>query len=137
MAAGAEFGPDIDVFESGLGFAVDLQKAGFTGKAALERNQQNPRRVLKGLRFKSHEAPVHGDPVMIGRRQVGVVTSATVSPALDCAIAMARLAVEHSSIGQSLEVGKLDGHGKRLLAECCDIPFVDPDRSSGLQINYG
>ena len=129
MAAGAEFGPDIDVFESGLGFAVDLQKAGFTGKAALERNQQNPRRILKGLRFKSHETPVHGDPVMIGRRQVGVVTSATVSPALDCAIAMARLAVEHSSIGQSLEVGKLDGHGKRLLAECCDIPFVDPDRS--------
>ncbi|OED35218.1 hypothetical protein AB833_30950 [Chromatiales bacterium (ex Bugula neritina AB1)] len=81
------------------------------------------------MKFKSHEAPVQGDPVMIGRRQVGVITSATVSPAFDCAIAMARLAVEHAEEGQPLEVGKLGGHGKRLLAECCSIPFVDPTRS--------
>ena len=117
------------MFESGLGFAVDLQKDAFVGKAALERNQQSPRRVLKGLLFTGHEAPVHGDPVMHGRRQIGVITSATVSPALDCAIAMARLAIEHAEPGQLLEVGKLDGHGKRLQAECCDIPFVDPTRS--------
>ncbi len=129
MAAGAEFGPDVDVFESGLGFAVDLQKNDFVGLAALSRNQQQPRRVLKGLRFDGHEAPTHGDPVFIGRRQIGVVTSATVSPALDCAIAMARLAIEHSDIDQPLEVGKLDGHSKRLTATCCDIPFVDPTRS--------
>jgi len=129
MSAGAEFGPDVDAYESGLGFAVDLEKTDFVGKAALERNRQQQRRVLKGLKFKGHEAPVHGDAVMLGRRKVGVVTSATVSPALDCAIAMARLSVEHAKPGQSLEVGKLDGHGKRLKAECCDIPFVDPTRS--------
>lgn len=129
MAAGAEFGPDIDAYEAGLGFAVDLKKPDFVGKAALERNQSSPRRVLKGLLFDSHEAPIHGDPVMVGRRQVGVITSATVSPALDCAIAMARIAVNHADNGTELEVGKLDGHGKRLLARCCDIPFVDPTRS--------
>ena len=129
MAAGAEFATDVDAFEAGLGFAVDLKKNSFVGKAALERNQQNPRRVLKGLRFHGHEAPIHGDPVMVGRRQVGVITSAAVSPALDCAIAMARLAIEHSATDTPLEVGKLDGHGKRLQAVCCDIPFVDPTRS--------
>ncbi|MEM6986139.1 MAG: DUF1989 domain-containing protein [Pseudomonadota bacterium] len=129
MAAGAEFGPDVDVFESGLGFAVDLRKADFVGRDALERNQSAQRRVLRGLKFKGHEAPTHGDPVMVGRRQVGVVTSATVSPALDCAIAMARIAVEHAEIGNEVEVGKLDGHSKRLHASCCEIPFVDPTRS--------
>ena len=36
MIAGAEFGPDVDAMESGLGFAVDLKKEGFIGKAALE-----------------------------------------------------------------------------------------------------
>jgi aminomethyltransferase len=66
---------------------------------------------------------------MIGRRSVGVVTSATVSPALDCAIAMARLSVEHAEDGCEIETGKLDGHGKRLIAEVCSIPFVDPTRS--------
>ena len=129
MAGGAEFTPDVDAYEAGLGFAVDLKKPDFIGKSALERNAQNQRRVLKGLRFQGLEAPVHGDPVMVGRRQVGVITSATVSPELNCAIAMARLAVEHAENGKQIETGKLDGHSKRLLAEICDIPFVDPSRS--------
>ncbi len=129
MAAGAEFTPDVDAFEAGLGFAVDLKKESFIGKQALLRNSESPRRVLKGLRFYGHEAPAHGDPVMAGRRNIGVVTSATVSPALDAAIAMARLSVEHADTGTEIEVGKLDGHGKRLKAEVCDIPFVDPTRS--------
>ncbi len=129
MAAGAEFAPDVDAFEAGLGFAVDLKKNDFVGLEALKRNAASPRRVLKGLRFQGHEMPSHGDPVMVGRRTVGVVTSATVSPALDCAIAMARLSVEHAANNTEIETGKLDGHGKRLLAEICDIPFVDPTRS--------
>ena len=129
MAANAEFAPDVDAFEAGLGFAVDLNKPDFIGKGALERNQQQQRRVLKGLRFSSHEAPIHGDPILVGRRQVGTITSATVSPALNCAIAMARVAVEYANVGEKLEVGKLDGHSKRLEATVCDIPFVDPTRS--------
>jgi len=129
MAAGAEFAPDVDALEAGLGFAVDLNKPDFIGKEALQRNAQNPRRVLKGLLFRGHEAPTPGDPIMIGRRQVGVVTSATVSPALDCAIAMARLSIEHAETGTEIEIGKLDSHSKRLLADICEIPFVDPTRS--------
>lgn len=129
MAAGAEFAPDVDAFEAGLGFAVDLKKDNFVGKAALQRNSESPRRVLKGLKFIGHEAPSHGDPVMVGRRSIGVVTSATVSPALDVAIAMARLSVEYATTGDTIEVGKLDHHGKRLKAEICDIPFIDPTRS--------
>lgn len=129
MASGAEFGPDIDAFEGGLGFAVDLKKPKFVGKEALQRNSEAPRRVLKGLKLKGHEVPSHGDPVMVGRRNIGVVTSATMSPVFDCAIAMARLSIEHATTGDSIEVGKLDGHGKRLTAEICDIPFVDPTRS--------
>lgn len=129
MAAGAEFAPDVDAFEAGLGFAVDLNKESFVGLEALKRNADSPRRVLKGLRFKGHELPAHADPVMVGRRSIGVVTSATISPALDCAIAMARLSVEHAENNTVIETGKLDGHGKRLIAEVCDIPFVDPTRS--------
>ena len=129
MASGAEFAPGVDAYEAGLGFAVDLNKAKFVGREALQRNSKAPRRVLKGLKFKGHEAPIHGDPVMVGRRNIGVVTSATISPEFDCAIAMARLSIEHATSGGLIETGKLDGHGKRLTAEICDIPFVDPTRS--------
>ena len=129
MAAGAEMTADVDAFEAGLGFAVDLRKEQFVGRDALARNKQQQRRVLTGLRLAGHEPPAHGDPVMLGRRQVGVVTSATVSPALDCSIAMARIAIEHAEDDTTLEVGKLEANGKRLKATTCRIPFIDPDRS--------
>ena len=131
MAAGLEFGPDVDAFESGLGFAVDLNKENFTGKDALQRNTAEgaTRRNLVGLKFDGDEVPLHGDGVYVDRRQVGVVTSATRSPALGSAIAMARVATEHQASGTRLEVGKLDGHKKRLYATVCEIPFVDPTRS--------
>ncbi|MEM7044236.1 MAG: DUF1989 domain-containing protein [Pseudomonadota bacterium] len=128
MIAGAEFGPDVDAMESGLGFAVDFKKDDFIGKAALERNKAVPRRKLVGLQFAGNEAPVHGDGVFLGREQVGVVTSACHSPELGHAIAMARIAIENSGIGTELEVGKLDGHMKRLPAVVANLPFMDPKR---------
>nr|WP_170424192.1 aminomethyltransferase family protein [Ruegeria arenilitoris] len=127
-AANAEFAPGIDAFEAGLGFAVDLNKSSFTGKAALERNAREPRRVLKGLLIGCDDVPAHGTPVFAGERQVGVVTSATRSPMLEHAIAIARLSVEHAENGTELEIGQLDGRMKRLGATVSDIPFIDPQR---------
>ncbi len=127
-AADAEFAADVDAFEAGLGFAVDLTKAGFTGKAALQRNARDPRRALKGLLIDCDDVPAAGAPVYAAERQVGVVTSATRSPMLERAIAMARLSVEHADSGTRLEIGQLDGRMKRLGATVTDVPFIDPQR---------
>ncbi|WP_376870377.1 DUF1989 domain-containing protein [Albirhodobacter sp. R86504] len=127
-AGGAEFAPGIDAFVAGLGFAVDLTKADFTGKAALARNSETPRRVLKGMLLDCKDVPHHGSPVFDGERQVGIVTSATRSPMLEHAIAIVRLGVEHSENGLRLEIGQLDGRMKRLGATVTDIPFIDPQR---------
>jgi aminomethyltransferase len=128
MIAGAEFGPDSDAIESGLGFAVDLNKPDFIGQAALKRNSSAPRRKLVGLSFAGSQCPKHGDAVFTGREQVGVVTSACFSPQSGHAIAMARLAIENSETGIELEVGKLDGHMKRLPCKVTPLPFIDPGR---------
>lgn len=127
-AAGAEFAPGIDAFEAGLGFAVDLTKSEFTGKAALERNVKAPRQATKGLLLNADEVPAHGAPVLKGERQVGVVTSATRSPSLERAIAIARISIEYTDNGTQLEIGQLDGRMKRLGATVTDIPFIDPQR---------
>ena len=127
-AANAEFAPGVDAFEAGLGFAVDMKKESFTGRAALERNARDPRRVLKGLKIGCDDVPPHGAPVFSGERQVGQVTSATRSPSLESAIAMARLSVEHAENGTELEIGQLDGRMKRLTATVCDAPVIDPQR---------
>ena len=68
------------------------------------------------------------DCVHVGRAQVGSVTSATRSPVLGKNIALARLAVEHAGLGTQVEVGKLDGHQKRLPATVVPFPFYDPDK---------
>ena len=114
--------------EEGLGFAVDFKKEDFLGKAALEGNATAERRKLVGLIFNSNEFPHHGDPVFVGREQVGTITSATQSPELGCAIAMARVAVENAETGTELEVGKLDGQMKRIPCTVTSIPFIDPKR---------
>ena len=128
LASRAEFAAGIDAHEAGLGFAVDLKKSDFVGKTALERNARDPRRVLKGLKFRCNDVPAHGAHVYAGERPVGVITSATRSPMFESTIAMARLAIEHAEPGTELEVGQLDGRMKRLCATVCDLPFLDPKR---------
>lgn len=128
MSAGAEFGPDADAMESGLGFAIDFKKDTFIGRTALERNAVAPRRKLVGLTFAGSELPSHGDGVFDGREQVGVITSACNSHQLGHAIAMARIAIEDAIDGRALEVGRLDGHMKRLPCEVGPLPFLDPKR---------
>ena len=68
--------------EAGLGFAVNLKKSDFTGKAALERNARAQRKVLRGLRFAGNDVPPHGAQVFSGERPIGVITSAAASPYL-------------------------------------------------------
>ena len=128
LAGAQEFTAGTDVFEAGLGFAIDNQKANFIGKAALDRNAAAKKKTLKGLIFDGDDVPSHGAPVYCGERQIGVITSATRSPMLETAIAFARLAVEYADEGQMLEVGQLDGRMKRLSAQVTDIPFFDKKR---------
>ena len=125
--AGYEFCDQTDPFEAGIGFAVPAKKAdAFIGDAALARRREHPQRRLVGLEIDSQEDVGHGDPVFAGRAQVGVVTSATRSPILRKHIALARLDV---SAGEDVEVGKLDGHLKRLRAKVVGFPHYDPTKA--------
>jgi aminomethyltransferase len=127
---GYEFCSNTDPFEAGIGFTVPTKKEeDYIGKEALTRRREHPQRKLVGLEVKGNEKPSHGDPVFVGRAQVGVVTSATRSPTLKKTIALARLDVAHAEIGTALEVGRLDGKQKRLKSTVVRFPFYDPDKT--------
>ena len=68
----------------------------------------------------------NGDCVHIGKAQVGVITSGMISPALNKNIALCRMDVKYSEIGTDVEVGKIDGHQKRIDAKVISFPFYDP-----------
>ena len=127
---GYDFDSTTDPFEAGIGFTVPAKKEeDYIGKAALERRRAHPARKLVGLSLDSNEKAAHGDPVCIGRAQVGVVTSAMRSPILKQSLALARLDVAHSDLGTQVEIGKLDGRQKRLPATIVRFPFYDPDKT--------
>ena len=71
----------------------------------------------------------HGDCLHIGRAQVGVVCSAMRSPLLGKQIALARVDVAHGEMGHPVEVGKLDGHQKRLPAVVTALSAYDPKKT--------
>jgi aminomethyltransferase len=129
--AGYEFGDQVDPFEAGIGFTVALKtkEDDFVGRAALERRKASPQRTLVGLELAGNEPAAHGDCVHVGRSQVGVITSGTRSPLLRTNIALCRMAVEYSEIGTAVDVGKLDGHRKRIPATVVRFPFYDPDKT--------
>lgn len=130
IAAGNEFDEQTDPFEAGIGFTVPLKTKSddFVGRAALTERKAHPQRTLVGLRLAANEAAGHGDRVHIGRSQVGVVTSGVRSPILRSNIALCRIAVQHAEPGTEVEVGKLDGHRKRIPATVTTFPFYDPDK---------
>lgn len=129
--AGTEFDDQTDPFEAGIGFTVPLQSKedDFVGKEALIRRKAHPQRMLVGLDLAGEEPGAHGDCIHIGRQTVGVVTSGCRSPVLRKNIALARVAVEHGALGTEVQVGKLDGHQKRIPATVVRFPFYDPDKT--------
>ena len=131
ILGGNEFSDETDPFEAGIAFTVPLKtkEQNFIGKDALLERKAHPHRKLVGLEIEGNEKANHGDCVHSGRAQVGIVTSGTFSPTLNKNVALCRVDIHSSEIGTDLEIGKLDGHQKRIPAKVVKFPFYDPDKS--------
>ena len=127
---GFEFSDQTDPFEAGIGFSVALKtkEDDFVGKEALVKRKASPQKKLVGLELIGKEQAVNSDCVHVGRAQVGEITSGMISPALNKNIALCRMDVKYSDIGTEVEVGKIDGHQKRIQAKVVKFPFYDPEK---------
>ena len=127
---GNEFDGQQDPFEAGVGFTVPLKtkEDDFIGKKVLIDRKANPQKKLVGLELIGKEIAGHGDCVHIGRSQVGVVTSGCLSTTLNKNIALCRIDSKYAEIGTEVEVGKIDGHQKRISAKVVKFPFYDPEK---------
>jgi aminomethyltransferase len=127
---GTEFSDQTDPFEAGIGFTVALKgNEEFIGREALLKRKEAPQRVLVGLELAGGETAGHGDCVHQGRAQVGVVTSGMKSPLLKKNLALCRMDMSCAALGTEVEIGKLDGHQKRIPAKVVRFPFYDPDKT--------
>jgi len=119
---GNELGRDGTPFEAGLGRVVKLDRGDFVGRAALEANAAAPRKQLVGLVLRERGIARHGYPVYLPGAEIacGEVTSGTMSPTLDVAIAMAYVPPGQAQVGTMLEVGV---RASRVPGEVVALPF--------------
>ena len=117
---GHELDRTVTPIEAGLAFAVRAE-GGFIGAGpVLDQLEHGASRKLVGLVVPERRVPRQGYPVLAGDRQVGVITSGTLSPTLNAAIAMALVERAAIDAGTALTV---DVRGTRCAATLTPLPF--------------
>lgn len=123
------YGQDIDdhtsPYAAGLGWVVKPQKGHFLGSAKMiEVKTHGPARKSVGLLIKDAGiARPHYKVFSIDSREIGVVTSGTLSPSLNKAIAIAYLDTDRAELGAEVLVQM---RNKMLKAEVVKTPFYRP-----------
>jgi aminomethyltransferase len=118
---GHELSEDVDPFQAGLSWAVKMDKGDFIGRDALQKRRQDAtlrRRI--GLELAGRRAAREGSPVLRDGRTIGRVTSGTVTPTLNKAIAMAYVDPACTDCGT---VCTVDVRGKAEEARVVSLPF--------------
>jgi glycine cleavage system aminomethyltransferase T len=108
--AGVDMHTDYTADESGLGFAVNLGKAGFIGKQAVieERKRGSAKRLVPILLDDPNAAPLGGEPILIDGRKVGYVTSANFGYTVGKSIAYGYLPAQQATPGTRAAVRIFD-----------------------------
>jgi len=119
---GHELSAEISPLEAGLAWITKLETDDFVGKSALVAQKADgvPRRRV-GLLMQERGIPREGYPVCLGGKEVGVVTSGTMSPSLKVGIALALVAPAAAGIDTELEVVV---RNRPMKARVVRLPFV-------------
>ena len=123
LNAGSDFDETVNPFAAGLGSMVDLKKADFIGKAALQ--NADKRRRTWGLRVPGGVARI-GNGLSKDGVPAGRVCSTAWSPFQRCGVAIARFDDPDVGPGAELDVECSDGWIRP--AETCDLPMYDKER---------
>ncbi len=125
------YGNDMDEttnpLEAGLGWITKFDKDDFIGKEALLKiKETGVKRKLTGFKIIDENMarraiPRHGFPITLNGKEVGHVTSGTLSPTLQTSIAMGYVDREHSDEGNEVVISV---RGKDVAFKVTKPPFI-------------
>lgn len=120
------YGNDIDqttnTIEAGLDWITKLKKPEFIAKDVLIKvKSEGPKRKLVPMISEEKAFPRHGYELSIGERIVGHITSGTVSPILEKAIALGYVESQYAKEGNKINFLI---RGKEIPAVITKLPFV-------------
>lgn len=118
---GHELSEEINPYQAGLGFAVNLENRSFPGRDALAKIKQDPNQPRRiGLEIVGKRTAREGATILREGETIGRVTSGTFSPTLDVPIAMGYVRPDAALVGSAVEV---DIRGRREPARIVALPF--------------
>lgn len=115
---GHEMEDGISPIETGLEFAVKMQKKEFIGKTAMEAKPVSRKRV--GLKVLGRGIIREHEEVYADEKLVGHTTSGTHCPYLGYPVAMALIDIDYSALDTVVEVSV---RGRKIEAEVVKLPF--------------
>jgi folate-binding protein YgfZ len=124
------FGVDMDqanlASEAGIeARAISYNKGCYIGQEVISRIRAfgQVSKSLRGLRLPDDSAqlPARGEKLFRDGKEVGYLTSACRSPALQASVALGYVRREHNTAGTLLQLGRPDS---TVTASVCDVPFV-------------
>lgn len=121
------YGNDIDQttnpLEAGLGWITKLNKDNFIGKDTLLKVKADGlKRKLVALVSEEKAFPRHGYDLAVDGKKVGTITSGTVSPVLEKAIALGYVDFEHAKEGNQINFVI---RSKEIPAKIVRLPFIE------------
>ena len=123
---GHEITEETTLLEANLGWICKLNKGDFTGRDALARQKEEGlKRKLVGFEVTERGIARDGQDVYIEGAKVGQVTSGSPAPYLKKNIGMAYVPVEHSSVGQQIQI---DVRGRMVGAQIVAAPFYKREK---------
>jgi aminomethyltransferase len=127
IMAELEYDDETSPYECRMGWAVDLEKPHFHGKAALVALKGAARRTIVSIVIDGDPEGLDGAPITLDATTVGSVTMAVPSPTLGGrTLALARLAKGITAPGQTLVVSSDAGDRA---AHVVATPVYDPERT--------
>jgi 4-methylaminobutanoate oxidase (formaldehyde-forming) len=124
---GADITPDETPYEGGVGFCAKLDKeGGFVGREALvEAKERGPRNRLRCLVLEDpHSIALGNEPVRVGGRICGRVTTGGYGYTVERSLAYAYLPPEETEPGTAVEV---EIFGRWVPGEVAAEPLFDPE----------
>ena len=121
---GHEMNDDISPLETGLKFAVKMDKPDFIGKAAIEAKGE-PKIKRVGLKVVGRGVIREEQDVLADGKVIGHTTSGTHCPYLDYPVGMALIDAKYSELGTKLEV---EVRGRKVEVEVVALPFYKRDK---------
>lgn len=126
IIGGVEYDSTVSPYECGLGWAVELDKGDFQGRAGCLRDRDQTTLRLTSVTLEAGGEAASGAALFIDGRQVGRITQAVVSPHLGGkTLGLAKVEKDRNVPGTRVEA---EVDGERIPGEIVRHPVYDPER---------